>query len=963
MDSQPNFKFTLISGLDLISTLGSVGVEWSQSGGGGAWTNGTGEIIYTNPTIPASPWLERAVDFTPGKRYLLVIHYTASSPMQIIIGHGGSPYDQYLFNADGAAGPSILTCDFLAYDNTPDLFTIQLKTYSPGAAFQFTFSNIRLTEVDGLQRVITPGGWKTLTKSLERIIGYWGFIESLEGELTIINDDLEWLRSYLSTQPDKQFKCQVENVLVDGSLEDYYTGLLDTQALNVSLQGVNLSDLPAGATGGRAYQLTLPFLKETEWSRFVSYLTKPIDFLSIKAASGLDVIESRGLPEQITPPGSLQPRFTYSFTGTAFPQTFSLAPDEVIYLGFGDNVTLNDGFEIFKGFSKQDTLVVPGVGGFKVLGGDLTVFYSGTGIGIEAILDDSGVYTSLVSGTPYSIILTEAFFVPAGVSGWHVKITNTDTVQRTVTITADSSLVVDAQIEYEMAPLARMPLLMLKAYAARILGDYDNISAEVFDDHFSANSSDINVTLEFQDPPPKHRPFNAATSGPQFPMGNYYSGGDATWAFTGGEAVLALGAGLLQSNVLLVRMVVNDPNILARTTYTTKGHYTSTITTTGSVAGHLEIVGIIDHEVTVLHTFTPVLGANVEEFDVDNYYEALGLRGSADAELSLSVVLFSYDTGDPQVVQGQYALNYISTGRFVRENTPTPDAVQESEFRPFNTLLDGLVKIFGLGLEPRTVNGKMQLYIVPQDEFFIEGAPTPDRVQINAEEFAIAMDNDLIRDFIIVGGPSRIELEVDQDASCAISNYISTYITTGAEFKLDFEICLNSMLILNQELSEEDLCLFEISDKDDPGGGTITYRTTNGITFGGSGGGGRQPNWLHQEGRIFRRNLTIISAMGSVMFNLIAGIASSRTSVDYAPDGLGPIANADPIFAEPKFTPWKVDLQTDMSIEKYDEVFANRYNEFTLIVSGVENNCFLKSARHNAASGKAVVTLWLKEPW
>ncbi len=943
MSNIPNLRFTLISNLDRIKSLGQVGAPWLDAGNAGApWTNNAGNIRNVNPGT-VSNTLYQPATFIGGKRYLLLINFVALTDCVIRCGHAGDDQYFYSLNVQAAQAAKTLTCDFFAYANTQQ--QIQFIVDAPGG-LNISFSAFLLQEVDSLTRVIMPGGFKSLAKRLTRLIGRWGFIEDLDGAIDIIGADLQWLRGYLIVQPDKRFDCLIEiDDQGSGVFEKFFRGMIDTT--NIAGRGVGNN------RAGQLYSALLPFLKEEAWSRFTSYLDVPINMYANKGVHNLDCIDAINGTVAEAPAG-LYPRLRFLFDGTAkIGQKFTLAPDDNMYLGFADVIAKNDGYDTYSGISKIDSIRLP-VGKMRNIQGAVKITWSGANIVCEAIINNTGQWVALAPNVESAINITETYLTSPGVSGYAVRFRNTlNNASATVTlVTTDSYLrITNAQVEYNMRPLIQMPLLQLKAYAARTLGDYDNLVTPAFEDmDYACQGADSIISLPFQNPPPKFKPYNGLAAEP-VPLGNFYDGGFINWTRVGTDAVCQVLANA-PSNVLLIRCITRygeTTNFF--TTYWTKGQYLFSINLLVSVNVTLQLVGIIDHVTTVIQTFNAPLNNTNFIFTVDNYYEALGIR-MINANSSIQVDSLSISvSATPNNPQGRYYLTGLSTGHDIKI-IATP---QTQSLRAFDETLNGLQKIFGLGLEPRlNSRGQVQMYF-DELRFFFTGNYTEGGV-VYAEDFEVTIDPLIIRDYITVGGPARSENEIDKISSCALANYTSTYITSRARHDLTFTICLNSGLILNEELGNDELCLFDLSSK--VKGSVINYRTANGLSIS-SNPASTQPNWLHSEGRIIRRNLEIISGMGSQVFSLIGGMASTTVVVDYPPDFQGPLADSDLIFATPKFTPWLQTFETAISYAKYKELFANRFNKIPVSVDGQIRPVYIKDLVYNPFAGKAQMAGWL----
>lgn len=948
----PDFRFTLISDIDRITTLGAIGTEWfvSNVNGGAVWTNGTGKIEVNDGVLTFSETIGRNVGWTAGKKILVNINYINVNASQIGISLNpvgdGDIGNVYLFNAPSASTPRILTCTFEA-GSDPNIYLYVTNVLVVSIAF--SFNQILIQEIDELIRIVRPGGWKGLTKSLDRIPKYWGFSETLEGTIDLFGEDYQWLKTYLVPNPDKKFKCKVEISVGGAAFQHYFTGLLDT--LSLVSPGINRDSAIS------TYRASIAFLKENEWSKFTSYFDTILDVTYFKDLTGLDVIDSKGVMKAYPVPG-YEPRLNLRFDSTLNSSLYGvpneLSPGEIVSLGFGDIIAINDGFNTFVGKSRQSTLSVD-VGRIMQFTGTIEVnFTADAGIDFAATLSDPNVYVVLTSGVEYDFVFnTDGMLGSDGVKQFSIRIRNTAGTAGEYTITAGttSRLNVVAVVEYDVAPNTVMPLMLLKAYLGRVLGDYDNLETPVFDDDQRSVSASTTDTA-LQNPPPRFAPyyFYTSTTTELMPAGNYYIGNPVDWQKDVTEFVIVAAAGTI-SNLLLARFTIASGADIRQTTYATKGNYIINANVSAvSGGGDIEIFGTIDDDLYSLGSFTPVMGSQIIPITIDRYYDGIGIVAN-DLDITMSFVAL-YTTGTIDSPRGKYAMNVITTALEIKSfNTRTLFQLRQT----MGTVIDGLCKLFGLGIETVSVNGRAQIVIDEVSEFFLTDSALP----VYAEEFEISLDPDIVRDVINVGGPAENETPIDQLASCTQSVYSTGFNVTRQTYDLRFDINLNSPLILRQKLSQDDIVLMNLSLK--PLANDFVevfqrYRTSNGLTIANSDST-RQLNWIHAEGRIVRRSIGVVSSMLSKSYNLVSGFDSSNVEVD---DGTDNISTGEPIFSAPFFTPYLITLNTAMTNEEYNSMYANRRSYQSLRLGAVDHYFYIKSLKYNAPTGKAIILGWLK---
>jgi hypothetical protein len=363
------------------------------------------------------------------------------------------------------------------------------------------------------------------------------------------------------------------------------------------------------------------------------------------------------------------------------------------------------------------------------------------------------------------------------------------------------------------------------------------------------------------------------------------------------------------------------------------------------------VYGILDNVLTLLHTYNnPLTGSNLlQQFQITQYYEAIciGISGGT-ATFEQLLVSPVYGSG----IKGKYHLNAIGKGyELIATSAGAPAPTIEPSARAMSDVLVGLCKIFGLGIQAEIVNNRTKLVIDDVNTLFVSALG----VTVFAQEFITQIDALLVRDTVAVGGSARQELLIDQQASCSKAEYVTTFISAKNKVDLEFNIALNSALILNRELDNDELFLLELLSKTSD---TIYYRTSDGLTISGSPSP-RQPNWMHSEGRIVRRSNSIISSMGSSFLVLTSGVSSTLVRVDNPADGLGSIADADLILPQPIFTPWLVSFSTAMTYAEYKAWLATKNNRLQINISGIIKTAYVKLLRYNATLGTAIISGWL----
>ncbi len=948
MAQLPDYKFTIISDLARIVTLGSVGGEWSQSGAGQPWVNDS-LGIHASSGLSQTQDLQRPLVVLAGKRYRVTMYVICQTTGTLSLFLGPNQPLYYL-PIVGSTAPFVVNFEFNGFANS--LQFIHVIFFTAGGTVNISFNLFQVYELDSLTRVVQPGGWKSLTKTTTRTPELWGMGDTLEGAIDLVGDDWDWLRGFLKSEPGKLFKCLVEMDADGNGLVTWFNGLLDTTNLNSTI----ISE---------SYKASLNFLRETEWSRLVSFIDTPIALLANKGVHGLDVIDIKGSAEIMNYASGLEPKLNYQFEGNTTSgvgvsgPTYSLTANQTVGVGFGAFIKRNDGFNVYSGFSAQETLTVP-KGAIRRLIGTIQVTWSaGASLFLEANLTGSA-WVPLVNGGPaVAINITYTF----GNFGFPVRARNNAGATGDIRVDFCTLIISSSEIFFDIRPYSFMPLLVLKAFLARTMGEYDNLGLSTFEDGKTANGvADPAVTM--QSPPLMYLPAGVN----QGVAGNLYTGGDVSWTQLAGPARFSVVLGAGQVSNLLMKRNMGSGSFAQGTTYFTKGNYSLSIS--GVVlagSGTVQIYGVIDQDLYFIDDFVIGAGANVINFLVERLYDGMGFRvvaGGGGANITCTNFAIAYLTpgSSTGVARGQNALNFLTNGLALKTAYGvTPDTSDPQEVN-YGSMIRGLLRIFGLGMLPEGLVGsqqKLNISFVSLATLF-SGANS---LQFFANEVDLVIDSDIIKDRIPVGGPMRSQTKADQDASCAQAEYASNYITQRSEKDLRFEIVLNPALILNQEVGNDQIAMMELSSRTLPGDSNLgnTYRTTQNLTITGSPSPS-QPNWLHSEGRIMRRNLGLISSMGSPFFRLIGGAASTLVRVNNAGDSFGAISDADIIFAAPLFTPWLVRFTTSMTYADYTVFKSNRqeYAQYPVFIKGVQYLFYVKLLAYNPTLGTARVEGWLK---
>jgi hypothetical protein len=951
MNQVPAYVFELIAPKRLLFGFDNT---WVSAPAGWVFSAGTWSFVGAGVS---TPYLTKvfAVPANTVIEITLVVRLAINETVEVSFFNPALavPYDQaqgiVVKNLTASAATQIIRARVNTYANVIQAISIVTRVKSPASPINITLLNISVSDVIGNRRVIQPGNFKSLNFDSDRSPEYWGAAFSLSGNIQVVGEDWLWVRDLLYAQP-------AILILLRLTISDSVNSVTFAPAL---LDTINISAVGDGHT----YSAIINLLKETEWTSLLSYFNERLS-LTIKASvlnfPVIDSVPVDGTAAQAAVGKTIQ--LTQKFKGFAQPvANVSVPSDGIYYVGFGQGITINDNFDQAAGVGTKETLSTR-YGTFESVIGTVQLNFNANGMGVETVVNNTFAWTPVVSGVPLAInITTYGAFLS---SKFYIRVRNNTGAAKNFSVTgtlANNFLDVTTKIKYSFYAVGYRPYFALKHYLARIVGEYDNIDAPVFETRWptSAQVTNVNgVNIGFANPP-------VLNSGDSFPLlgnpiaaGNSYTGGTNNWRVTGGNIQLNSS---VRSNALLIRA---QGGAINKTGYFSKGSLTLSVTIT-AIAGvsAIKLYGRRGLNRDLLFTIAaPVVGAFVSAFVSNRVYDGMEIECEGAGAFSITITLFSVINTNPVAADGAFSKLHISNG-LNSKNTGVVDTGTFPDYAlatSIGNVINSLSKLCGLALYPEVdpVTGLTKVIVDSVTNVFL---PAVSAIIFELQDFSLDPDQALIYDTAEVGGKASNDFDFYGDASSAQSNYTSDYISSKRKKIVSFEGCLNVPLIVNQELGEEDIIILDMfSIPNNSGGGNPPiYRLDENLTIVGSLSP-LQPNWLYSEGRILRNNRVAVFAGGTDAYRLIFGKRSNAVTVDFSGDALGPIADIDIILGAGIIKPWLVVGTSDMYLSDLALLMADIHKRFDITVDNVVYQSYIRNLSYNFASGKIRLSFWLK---
>jgi hypothetical protein len=927
---------------------------WRQDAVGTAWVFSTGQWrvsgnvaianrLYKQFFIPADEVMEVTFYVTSLTDIVIEISFF-NPPISPVYPEAQGIFTQFI---KGNPSPVIVRARVATYANVKQAITITTRDVSATGPIptDVTVSGCTIIIVRGARRAINAGTFKSLNFDMERSAEYWGAAQNLSGSITIVGEDWLWLREKILARPALMVFLKV-NVSDGVTIINIPPVVLDT-----------INFLAAG--DGHTYKAELPLLKESQWSQFLSYFDQQLSLDNKRDADNLSVIDGYPVDEfSAIPPAGKNITLTQKFLGYAEPTGLIAVPaDSIMYVGFSSRIVINDNFNASKGVSGQQTLVSD-YGQFATMVGEVRLFFTSNGMNVEAVVNNTGAWIPLVSGValPINVPVLSSLF-----SNYVVRVRNNTGAVRnfSVTNTTDNNyLNITCTMRYNFFAVGYRPILALKHYIARAVGEYDNIDAPIFDTKWQVTGNGANgdtaVTGMYNPPVYSYRDFNSALA-PSLPIGNIYTGGENNWLLSG--ATVRITAGNVRSNLLTLRGVN-----LQQTYYIPKGTVNVSVTIsvlTGS--GNLvRVYGVRGLQKDLLGTIVvPVIGVNNIAVVTTKYYDAIGIELHSNGAYTITVTAFTFTFVYATTGDGKYALTFVCNGKSSSNvgyyGTLSAKGNVFVLKSSMGNVFKSLRNLFGLAVWPTVdpLTGTIKINVDEVDKVFTGVSA----LTLYLQDFEVNPDPELIYDVIRVGGIFSDEFDYYGDASSTQSNYTSQFLTSRKLKPQEIPACLNTPIFISGGLSDGDLLILDMLTMDNT---TFpVYRLDDGLVITGSLAP-LQPNWLHAEGRIMRRNQLTIFAGGSEFFTLLYGKRSNDVRVDFVVDPLGPIADRDPIIGASVIKPFAIMGTSEITLAELVTLNADVHKEFTVMADNIPTVVFIKRYSYNFASGKLYLTLWPK---
>jgi len=914
--------------------------KWSVQGAGTSTQN-----LYRGLTIPTNSQVKVVLGIRAIKAGTLVVSfYDPTTP---------NTNQQEICSRYFTAGPQLQIVNFTVntYANVRQFINFQVT--SPVADIEFTLENILIDEVDGNRRVVKPGNFKSLGGAIIRN-KYFGSHLDLTGALTLVGEDWRWVNSILFDYPTRLIRV----VITIKSGTDVFTTqpvLLDT----ITYQGIATEI---------SYQATFNLLTLETWQQLLSYFDERIDLQTGYDVDGKEVVDGYRNDTYAAVPSAgsfagrknivMQQKFHgYARVGSA-TAPIAVPADSIVFIGFGFDVPINDDFKTETGASTNPSLETDGI--FTQIIGTVKLTYtrSNAALIFEYLNTNAGTWVPMTSGTQYNINIIAAGW---DASFYNVRVRNsannaTHTFYLSATPEA-SFLNIVARVRYPLRMYGYRPMKALKAYVARILGEYDNTLAPVFQSGYFIGSSGWSIvdTGQMHPPPLTGSSNDPAKTGPA--QGQYYTGGDR-WIPTGNTGVITNGT---RSNMWVTRAGQGKV-----TDYFSKGMtYTIAVTASGRAnVTNIKIYGTYGLSRDLLATLAnPTLSTNVT---ITKYYDGIGFEvEGTNFSFTVSGITITKTGADP--VLGKYAKNHIANGIGIFRGTDVNSLsnANETDLKKYtlatslSTIISSLINIYGLTIYPEydSVGGYTKVVVDELSSVFIQSLSS---VTIKAEKWTVEPDEEFVYDMINVGGTFIDEFEFYGDASSTESNYSSDYISSKRVKDMRIPASLNTPQLITLDLGNKDIAIVDMyAVPYNSTGQTLQYRLDEELTISNTNAA-LQPNWLYSEGRLVRNNSTALFAGGTTAYRLMFGKWSNLAAVAYSGDTLGAITDADPILGTSAVRARKVTLSTALTLAEFTQVIADRYKQFLVVTESGDYINYLKSIEYNFATGRANVVVWLR---
>ncbi len=944
MSYTPTYQFQLLRDelvMNSSSTMTNNGSGTSWTFSSGTWSVNTGASSKSLTYVHSGFFDEDDIfDFL-----IVVSSGSSSCRMNVYLSSGLSPRFG-IFSIYLPAGTNSKYVRFQQRIRDTNFETIQIEVVD-SSGLDVDIHNIEVKSLFTSVTTITPGNFKGLNYELSRSMTLHGVGAYITGSLILFGADWDLVRSIILVNVYERLGVRVT---IDSFV--FPIMLVDNISLNIQVHT-------------EMYQGTLSLLKEDTWTNFVNNIDSNVNLSEVLDSNGYFTLDAVSTLERVGTSGlTSQAEITQRFHGTATASAaIQLADNQVMNIGFGDVVKINDSLNTHNGISSGFSLSCSR-GRMRTVNGTVKVSFTSShaNLKVQAILATGGPWVDLTSGTIYTIAINNtlggAYF-----NYYSVRVINSSGAANTITLTTGLSLLdVDCGVtfeEEEFLPPMFSPLHLLKAYIDRLVGVYDNADLSLFKDGVLVGSDiDTGFTLPGINPPSRFREvdYTNATLLGQYNSGKFWIGNSVDWTQAVGNInVSGLSIGV-QTNLWAMRGVSYPDGEASvakqRSAYFTYGDYLFGVIISSFTNIRVYLYGIIGHEVEQL--YTQVVSGNISTtVTLSKCYEAVGIMAEstgAGGAITITDVTFAMDPFTPTGL----ALNRIGSGLATKVClndyfTPGFDPYFYLPITPPGAIIRSLIKIMAIGIDPVQSNDTIVFAFKEIDDLYENSTSS---YVFNYEEASVSIDTEVIADIIRVGSPvSEMKPPIEQDA-VGLSEYISRFTTIKNTVNWMSEIYLDSHSILLAEVGSSDSFLMNCYDLD-------LYRTDHGLTFVGPVVSPRQLNWAHTAGRILRRNAPALFNAQTNLMRLRSSTGDENAIVNFPSDGYGDISDVMQITSTGKRTPMLITFESPVSISDFmNTILIDKYKKFDIFGSSL-SSIYLKSIIYNFATGKAVVTGWL----
>jgi hypothetical protein len=821
--------------------------------------------------------------------------------------------------------------------------------------------------VNGTTQVINPGGFKTLSATLDRSLEYWGLNEVIGCDLTLYGNDARALAAILFADPTRIIKILIE---VKNPADVNFT-ILTTSIID--LNSIAFSEDPL------IYSVTFGLLKSSEWTQLMSYKDTEVSLGSVYDVVGKDVTDLTGCLDAVfreqNPDTYIQ--FIQLFDGKPVQMNAAQVKGRSeLNIGFAGTTFRNDDYAAQETLNSAEPTLIPNHGFLVGMSFEMLLNFTVSNNNVKVEYYTGNNWVPILPNSVVPIVLTIPPIVNTLAGGFFVRVVNNTTNDETITIVESLSyLKFRGTVQYNQtsSPIALMvhPYMALKGFTDRLMGPYNNLSAPPLVAAFIGQTIDFDPVLQdgfspIVNPPPVSAQVYQLTPviKSYVPKGNIIPSDSVRvpWTWNGASLQVTLGGGQSSAYWASSPRARNTANA-SYTAPMAPGVMWFAFNAAAGAGMTFNLYGMTGEAMDLLASQPIVAGPNSVYFTTTKFYQQFAIEVTGVGNASISGVALQYDP-NPLTVQptGKYSLNYLGAGDLTQDNIAS---YQEIPFRhpplftSLSKVLSGLCRILGLAAY-ETINptGKSILTI---DELSTVFQNTLSTISFKFEKSGATFDPELTYDSVRVGGPERKKFIFDSDGSCEETTYSSEFSTTGKEKDFTSPVILDPLIILGGEMGQADIFMINMSSARtlaNLSGNQV--RVAKDLTIANSVSP-NQINWVHSEARIVRRNEPILFANGTRLLRITSASVGNSARVNFALDTFGAVADSDLVIGKGAFTSLLLEFETGLTLDEYKTVILDKYKLFPITIGSKSGQGRIKQLVYNFASGRALLKIWFKE--